>query len=74
MTKELAVEYKKQLLESNYAKRSVNSIIASLNGLFDFMNEHDCKLKTIKIQRQVFCSEEKELTKAEYTSQDKSLL
>ncbi len=67
LTKELAVEYKKQLLESNYAKRSVNSIIASLNGLFDFMNEHGCKLKTIKIQRQAFCSEEKELTKAEYT-------
>ncbi len=67
LTKELAVEYKKQLLESSYAKRSVNSIIASLNGLFDFMNEHDCKLKTIKIQRQAFCSEEKELTRAEYT-------
>ena len=66
LTKELAVEYKKQLLESSYAKRSVNSIIASLNGLFDFMNEHGSKLKTIKIQRQAFCSEEKELTKAEY--------
>ncbi len=67
MTKELAVEYKKQLLESTYAKRSVNSIIASLNGLFDFLNEYECKLKTVKIQRQIFCSEEKELTKAEYT-------
>ncbi len=67
LTKELAVEYKKQLLESAYAKRSVNSIIASLNGLFAFMNEHNCKLKAIKIQRQAFCSEEKELTKAEYT-------
>ncbi len=67
LTKELAVEYKKQLLGSDYAKRSVNSIIASLNGLFDFLNKHNCKLKTIKIQRQAFCSEERELTKAEYT-------
>ncbi len=67
LLKERAIEYKKQLLESNYAKRSINSIIASLNGLFDFMSEYDCKLKTIKIQRQVFCSEEKELNKPEYS-------
>ncbi len=67
VSKEIAVAYKKMLLNSNYAKRSINSIIASLNGLFDFMKEYDCKLKTIKIQRQAFCSEEKELTKAEYT-------
>ena len=30
------------------------------------MRLHDCKLKSIKLQRQIYCPEEKELTKAEY--------
>ncbi len=66
ITKENAVEYKKYIIEKGYAKNSVNSIIASLNGLFGFMNKVDCKLKSIKIQKQAFSSKEKELTKAEY--------
>ncbi len=66
VSKESAIEYKGRLLSGDYAKSSVNSIIASLNGFFDFLNEYDCKLKSIKIQRQTFCSKEKELTKAEY--------
>ncbi len=66
LSKEIAIKYKQFLISNNYAKSSINSIIASLNGLFNFINRHDCKLKAIKIQRQTFCSEEKELTKTEY--------
>ncbi len=65
--KEIAIAYKQELIAKEYAVRSINSIIASLNSLFVYLNRFECKLKTIKIQRQVFCSEEKELTKAEYT-------
>ncbi len=66
ISKETAISYKQHLIESGYAVRSINSIIASLNSLFTFLNRHDCKIKSIKLQRQIYCPEEKELTKAEY--------
>ncbi len=66
LTKELAISYKQYLIKQNYAMRSINSIIASLNSYFVFAGLLACKLKSIKIQRQIFSSEEKELTKAEY--------
>ncbi len=66
LSKETAISYKQNLIENGYAIRSINSIIASLNSLFTFLNRHDCKIKSIKLQRQIYCPEEKELTKAEY--------
>lgn len=65
ITKETVIAYKKHLQE-NYAVRSVNSMLASINSLFAFLGWHDLKVKSLKLQQQVFCSEEKELTKAEY--------
>ena len=65
LTKETVIEYKKQLQE-NYAVRSVNSMLASVNSLFDFLSWVDLKVKSIKLQQQIYCSEEKELTRAEY--------
>ena len=65
ITKETVIAYKKHLQE-NYAVRSVNSMLASINSLFAFLNWHDLKVKSLKLQQQVFCPEEKELTKAEY--------
>lgn len=59
------IEYKARLAES-YAPTSVNSILSSLNALFAFLGWHEMKVKTLKIQRQVFISREKELTKNEY--------
>ena len=66
ITKEIVIAYKKHLQE-NYAVRSVNSMLASINGLFAFLGWHDLRVKSLKLQQQVFCPEEKELTKAEYT-------
>lgn len=65
LTKELALEYKVQLME-NYAPTSVNSILASLNSFFEHNGWHEIKLKNLKIQRRIFCQSEKELTKGEY--------
>ena len=65
VTKETVIAYKKHLQE-NYAVRSVNSMLASINSLFAFLGWHDLKVKSLKLQQQVFCPEEKELTKAEY--------
>ena len=65
ITKETVIAYKKHLQES-YAVRSVNSMLASINSLFAFLGWHDLKVKSIKLQQQIYCPEEKELTKAQY--------
>lgn len=66
-TKESAIAYKQKLTEDGYAVRSINSMLASINRLFDFLGLRDLRLRTIKSQQQIYCPEEKELTKAEYT-------
>lgn len=66
ITKELTVAYKKYLQEQKYAIRSINSMLASLNSFLNFMGWTDCKVKNLKQQRQTYCAEEKELSKAEY--------
>ncbi len=64
--KELVIAYKQHLMTGKYAVSSINSVLASLNALFVFLDRHDCKIRAIKIQRQIYCPEEKELTKDEY--------
>lgn len=66
VTKEIVISYKNKLIADEYAVRSINSMIASLNSLFVFIGWEDLKVKSIKLQRQIYCPEEKELTKAEY--------
>jgi len=66
LTKELVVAYKRRLLDQGYAVRSINSMITSVNGLLSFLGCPDCKVKAIRQQRETYCAEEKELTKAEY--------
>ena len=66
ITKETVIAYKNKLLTDNYAARSVNSMLASINSLLSFLGWADLKVKAIKLQRQIYCPEEKELTKAEY--------
>ncbi len=65
VTKEAVIAYKKHLQET-YAARSVNSMLASINSLFCFLGWHDLRVRSLKLQQQVFCPEEKELTRAEY--------
>ena len=65
ITKETVIAYKKHLQEC-YAVRSINSMLASINSLFMFLGWHDLRVKSLKLQQQVFCPEKKELTKAEY--------
>lgn len=66
VTKEVVMTYKKNLQIKEYAVRSINSMLASLNSLLTFLGWSDCKVKCLKQQKQVYCAEEKELLKAEY--------
>lgn len=63
--KKTVLEYKEYLMQS-YAHSSVNSILSSLNSFFDFIGWYDAKVKMLKIQKQIFASKEKELSKSEY--------
>lgn len=65
ITKERILEYK-ELLLSEYSPSSVNSHIASLNSFFCFLREPELRVKTVKRQRKIFSSEDKELTRTEY--------
>ena len=64
--KELVMEYKRWLQECGYAVRSINSMLASVHSFTQYMGWNDCRVKSMKLQREIYCSEEKELTKAEY--------
>lgn len=66
VTKEKVIDYKKYLQIKKYAVSSVNSMLASINSIFDFLDWTDLKVKSIKQQKQIYCEEEKELTKSEY--------
>lgn len=61
----IVIEYKNSLIEK-YAPASVNAAVSSLNSFFSVNGWFDCKVKAIKVQRQIFASKEKELSKAEY--------
>ena len=66
VTKDMVVAYKKHLQDAGYAARSINSMLASVNGFLAFMGWQDCRVKSVRLQRRAYCAEEKELTKAEY--------
>lgn len=63
--KQKVLDYKGKLGET-YAVSSANSMIAAMNCFLRFCGWHDLCVKQFKTQRQVYCSEEKELTRAEY--------
>lgn len=56
----------KEYLESNYAIASANSIISSINSFFRFANWNELIAKHFKVQRKIYCSEKRELTKPDY--------
>ena len=65
ISKSVVMEFKASLVE-NYEVTSANSMIAAVNAFLRFVGWCDCCIKQFKVQKKAFCSEEKELTKAEY--------
>ncbi|MDO4345717.1 MAG: tyrosine-type recombinase/integrase [Eubacteriales bacterium] len=65
VTKEIVVQYKEHL-KRNYKPSSVNSMLASINRFFREMGWFKCIVKTLKIQRETFRNQERELNKNEY--------
>ena len=65
ITKNTVIAYKAKITET-YAVRSVNSMLASVNALLDFCGCPENKVKVLKLQKEIYCPEEKELTEKEY--------
>ena len=65
LNKETVLTYKSYLCEQ-YSPASVNAALSSLNSFFNYMEWYDLRVKNLKIQKQIFASADKELTKAEY--------
>lgn len=63
--KEKTVAYKAYLTEI-YAPASVNSMLIALNRFLKFIGMEDCCVRLLKIQRQIYSSEDQELTREEY--------
>ena len=59
------LSYKAYLCE-RYAPRSVNAALSSLNSLFSFLGRQDLRVKSLRIQRQVFAATDRELRRGEY--------
>ena len=65
ITKEKVIAYKAWLQE-HYKTSSMNSMLVALNGFLDFMGDPQDRVKTVKVQKQMFRSTEKEMSRAEY--------
>lgn len=65
LTRELVLEYKERL-KGELAVSSVNSAISSLNRYFEFTERAELRLKSVRVQRQIFARRERELSRGEY--------
>ncbi len=66
VTKESVAAWKEHLISKGYGAGTVNGALAALNSFFAFMEWSDCRVKYLKIQRQMFRDTARELTKEEY--------
>lgn len=67
MSKSLAIQYKEYLKDNEgYKTSSVNSFLVAANRFFEFMGWYEFRVKTFKLQKEVFMPQSNELSKWEY--------
>ena len=66
LCKEAVVAWKENLLAKHYAPSTVNSMLIAVNRFFRFQHWDELRVKTVRVQRQIFRRRDKELTKEEY--------
>lgn len=65
ITKEKTIAYKAWLLE-HYETSSVNSMLVALNSFLSWLGDFQDRIRTVKVQQQMFSTAEKEMTPGEY--------
>ena len=67
LDKEMFILYKAYLKDSGrYKTRSINSFLAAVNHFCEKMGWDELRIKTIRVQEEAFCPENKDLSKKEY--------
>ena len=66
VTKEMTAEWKEHLLTLNYCPSTINSMLASVHGFYQFAGWENCRTRFLRIQRQIFREQKKELGKTDY--------
>ena len=66
LDKETAIAWKGHLIGMGYAPSTINSMLIAVNRFFRFQRWEDLRVKTMRIQRRIFRSRDRELTKEEY--------
>ena len=66
LDKDAVVAWKGHLLASGYAPSTINSMLIAVNRFFRFQHWEELRVKTVRVQRRIFRSRERELTKEEY--------
>mgnify|MGYP005811284231 CR=1 FL=1 len=65
--KSMVVEWKEHLRAAGYAPTTINSMLVAVNRFFHFQGWDGFRVKALRIQRRVFCSRERELSREEYS-------
>ena len=66
ISKYLVMKWKESLLSAGYAAVTINSMLVAVNQFLHFLELDDMRVKTLRIQRRMFRSRERELTREEY--------
>lgn len=66
LEKELAHAWKENLQAQGYVPATINSMLAAINAFFRFIGRDELRVKYLKIQRQVFRNQDRELDREEY--------
>ena len=67
VSKALVIEWKKSLQDcGKYAPATINAKLASVNAFLTFAGWTECKVKALRLQRQVFRDPGRDLTREEY--------
>ena len=66
VTKEAVTGFKEMLCEKGYAIRSINSMLAAINSFLIYVGLENCTVCQMKLQHQIYCPAEKELSQGEY--------
>ena len=67
LSKKQVVLWKEKLTEKQYSPITINGKLAAINKLLLSLGKPECRVKYLKIQRRLFRSTERDLTKEEYT-------
>ena len=67
VSKELVIQWKDHLQHSGQQPVTINGKLSALNRFFAFLGWPDCRVKHLRIQRRMFRSTARDLTREDYT-------